>query len=304
MIMEQKKLLLLFNPNAGRGAIRTRLVEILDVFVKAGYEVTAYPTQEKGDALAKLPLWADRFDRIVCCGGDGTLNETVAGMMKSDKCIPIGYIPAGTTNDFAQSLKVPTDMEEAARVAAGGRLFDCDVGEFNRVPFVYVAAFGVFTEVSYQTDQRLKSVFGHAAYLIEGTKSIIDMPSYNMEIEVNGEILYDEFVYGMITNAVSVGGIKNLTGSSVALDDGLFEVTFVRKPQNPLMYGDIITNLLKQQDSYSPYVFSCKTNHIEVHAKETVPWTLDGEFGGEQTEVEVRDIERRITFVVPEEESM
>ncbi len=299
--MEQKKLLFIFNPHAGRGMIQVQLVSILNTFVRAGYEVTVYPTQEKGDARNRIPFWAGRYDRIVCCGGDGTLDEVVSGMMQSEIRTPIGYIPAGTTNDFAQSLKIPKDMGEAAAVAAGGRLFDCDVGKFGDAFFVYIAAFGVFTEVSYQTDQRLKTVLGHAAYLVEGPKSLLDMPSYEMEVEVNGATIRDKFSYGMITNAVSVGGMKNLTGPSVDLNDGRFEVTLVKTPQNPIMMGDILTRLMLPGESDSQNIYACKADRITVRCDEEVPWTLDGEFGGEHREAEIRNLNRRVTFVVPEE---
>ncbi len=302
--MDQKKLLFIFNPNAGRGQVRSHLSAILDIFVKAGYEVTVYSTQAKDDVLNKIPFWAGQYDRIVCCGGDGTLNEVATGMIQSGTHTPIGYIPAGTTNDFAQSLGIPTDLEEAADIAAGGRLFECDMGRFNDDFFIYIAAFGVFTDVSYQTGQKLKSVLGHAAYLVETPKSLMDMTPYHMVIEANGETVEGEFVYGMISNAVSVGGIKNLAGTTVALDDGKFEVTFVYRPQNPVMVRDILTNLLRARDSDSPYIFSCKSDHVVVHCDESVPWTLDGEFGGEHSEVEIRNICREITYVVPEEEPL
>ncbi len=298
--MNQKKLLFIFNPHAGRGLIRVRLADILDIFVKAGYEVTTYPTQAKDDILNKIPEWAGHFDRIVCCGGDGTLDETVAGMIKSEARTPIGYIPAGTTNDFAKSLGISTDMVEAAHIAAGGRLFNCDVGRFNNSSFIYIAAFGVFTAVSYQTDQRLKGVLGHAAYLVEGTRSLTNIPSYGMELEMNGKTISGKFSYGMITNAVSVGGMKNLTGSTVSLDDGMFEVTFVKTPQNPRMLGDILTNLFSSGDNNSPYIYTEKADYIRIRSNENIPWTLDGEFGGDHSDVEIRNLKHKVTFIIPE----
>jgi len=301
--MEKKKLWFLFNPASGRGQIRIHLVEIIDTFVKAGYDVTVYPTQEKEDAVRLIPQQADKYDLIVCSGGDGTLNETVSGMMQCDARVPVGYIPTGTTNDFAQSLKIPTNMVEAADIAVNGTPFACDVGEFNGNAFIYIAAFGMFTDVSYMTNQKLKRVLGHAAYVIEGAKQIVDIPSYVMEIHVNGEIIRDEFVYGMIANSISVGGMKNLTGKQVELDDGLFEVTLVRRPKNPIQTSEIMANLLMPREFYTPYIYSCKTDHIEIHCEDAVPWTLDGEFGGEQKDVRIVNHRRRVTFMVkkPEE---
>ena len=296
--MVRKKLYFLFNPTSGKGQIKNHLLEIVDIFVKAGYEVTIYPTQAQGDALRLIPQVADDYDLIVCSGGDGTLDEVVTGMIQCDSLTPIGYIPAGSTNDFAQSLQIPTNMVKAAEVAVNGRPFPCDVGAFNDDTFIYVAAFGLFTDVSYQTNQRLKNIFGHAAYVMEGARRLYDIPSYYMEVEVNGETICDEFIYGMISNSVSVGGVKNLVGKTVELDDGLFEVTLIRMPQNPLQLNEIMTNLVMPRDCDTPYIYTCKTDHIEIHSEDYVPWTLDGEFGGEHRDVRINNRCRRITFMV------
>ncbi|MCD8109736.1 MAG: YegS/Rv2252/BmrU family lipid kinase [Clostridiales bacterium] len=298
--MEKKRMFFIYNPQSGKGLIRVHLVDILDVFVKAGYEVTVYPTQGKGDATRVVAACADEFDRIVCSGGDGTLDEVVTGMMQSDSLTPVGYIPAGTTNDFAQSLNIPSNIEESAAIAANGRLFPCDVGEFNDDAFIYVAACGIFTGASYQTNQKLKHILGHAAYVIEGAKQLTDIPSssYFLEIQANGETVRGEFVYGMISNSLSVGGVKNLVGKDVELDDGLFEVKFIRMPQNPLQINEIMTHLLRPRACDTPYIFSCKTDRVEIHSEIPVPWTLDGEFGGEHKDVRIVNHCRRISFVV------
>ena len=161
--MDKKKLLFIFNPKSGKGQIRNQLLAIVDTFVKSGYEVTIYPTQAKADAVRKVAEAADEYDLVVCSGGDGTLDEVVTGMMQCDGIVPIGYIPAGSTNDFAQSLKIPKNMLQAADVAVNGQAFPCDVGVFNEDYFVYIAAFGLFTDVSYMTNQKLKNIFGHVA---------------------------------------------------------------------------------------------------------------------------------------------
>ena len=185
------KLLFVFNPRSGKGLIREHLVDIVDVMVKAGYEVTIYTTQAQGDAIKKIKEEAKNYDRVVCSGGDGTLDEVVTGMQQSEVNVPIGYIPAGSTNDFANSLGIPKDMVEAARVAVGDKPFPCDVGYFNGDTFVYVAAFGIFTEVSYKTPQQLKNVLGHAAYILEGAKQLHDIPSFTMQVEHDGEVFQD-----------------------------------------------------------------------------------------------------------------
>ncbi len=286
--MEKKKLLFIFNPKSGKGQIKNRLMDILDIFVKQGYEVTVHPTQCQNDARNLVEEEAVQYDLVVCCGGDGTLDEVVSGMMTLDTKVPVGYIPSGSTNDFAQSLKIPKNMLRAAEVAVTGRLFPCDIGSFNDDYFVYIAAFGLFTDVSYQTSQNLKNVLGHGAYLLEGAKRLVDVPSYWMEVTAGDLVIRDEFVYGMITNSVSVGGMKNLTGTDVRLDDGLFEVTLVRMPQNPLQLNEILTNLVLPRPAETPYIYSFKTDHLILHCEsEKIPWTLDGEFGGNHSTVEI-----------------
>ena len=296
--MDKKKLLFIFNPKSGKGQIKNQLLAIIDTFVKNDYEVTVYPTQNPGDAKEKIPRVAAEYDRIVCSGGDGTLDEVVTGLMHCDADIPLGYIPAGSTNDFAQSLQIPGNMLQAAQTAVNGKLFPCDVGGFNEDYFVYVAAFGLFTDVSYQTNQRLKNIFGHVAYILESAKRLYDIPSYCLDVRVNGEHIKDEFVYGMISNSVSVGGLKNITGQDVQLDDGEFEVTLIRMPQNPIQLNEIIANLLKPRAADTPYIYNFKTNHLEITCEDYVPWTLDGEYGGEHREVVIDAHHREITFIV------
>ena len=215
-----KKLLFIFNPYSGKAQIKNKLLQIVDIMVKAGYEVTIYPTQARADALNLVQKRAKKYDLVVCSGGDGTLDEAVSGMMLSEKKVPLGYIPAGSTNDFANSLKIPKDMVKAAKAAVSGKKFACDVGKFNDSFFIYVAAFGIFTAVSYKTSQEWKNILGHAAYILEGAKSLHEITSYHMRVEYEDQVIEDEFIYGMITNSNSVGGFKNMTGKNVLLDDG------------------------------------------------------------------------------------
>ena len=297
-----KKLLFIFNSHSGKGLIKNKLVNILDIMVKAGYEVTAYPTQSKGDALQKVKKKAKRYDLIVCSGGDGTLDEVVSGMMLSEKRVPIGYIPAGSTNDFASSLKIPKSMSRAADVAVNGTPFPCDVGEFNGDSFIYVAAFGLFTAVSYQTNQELKNLLGHAAYILEGAKSLMDIKSYHMRVEYEDQTHEDDFIYGMISNSTSVGGFKNLTGKNVLLDDGVFEVTLIKMPKNRLELNEIILSLTTGRDD-TDLIYTFKTDCIRFYPDEVIPWTLDGEFGGDHMEVEVHNHHRALEIMVKKKES-
>ena len=297
--MEKKKLLFVFNPKSGKGQIKNRLLDILDTFVKSGYEVVAHPTQAKDDARLMIEKHARNYDLVVCSGGDGTLDEAVSGMMESPVKVPIGYIPAGSTNDFAASLKIPKNMLRSADIAVNGKLFPCDVGGFNEDYFSYVAAFRLFTDVSYQTSQNLKNVLGHGAYIIEGAKRLVDIPSYILEVEVNGEVIRDEFIYGMITNSTSVGGIKNMTGKDVMLDDGLFEVNLIKFPQNPLQLNEILTNLMMPKAIDTQYIYSFKTDHMILRCEnQAIPWTLDGEFGGNHRAVEITNHKQAVQFMV------
>ena len=290
-----QKLLFIFNPHSGKGQIKNNLVDIVDIMVKAGYDVTIYTTQARPDATRKVMQEAANFDRIVCSGGDGTLDEVVTGLIKSDTNTPIGYIPAGSTNDFANSLGIPKEMVKAAEVAVGKNPFPCDIGDFNSDTFVYVAAFGLFTEVSYKTSQQLKNIFGHVAYIMEGAKHLHDILSYNMQVEYEEHVFQDEFIYGMVTNSVSVGGFKGMTGTDVKLDDGVFEVTLIKKPHNPIELNEILACLTNMIDD-SDLIYSFKTNEVKITAREQIAWTLDGEFGGEHEEVIIRNLNKRVTI--------
>lgn len=300
--MDRKRLLFVFNPCSGKAQIKGQLAEIVDTMVKAGYEVTIYPTQCAGDATKKIESDASAYDMVVCSGGDGTLDEIVTGMMHLDRRVPLGYIPAGSTNDFASSLGIPKEMVTAAKTAVGGIPFPCDIGSFNGDYFVYVAAFGLFTEVSYKTSQEWKNVLGHAAYILEGAKCLHDIPSYMMQVEYNNMVIQDEFIYGMISNSTSVGGFKGMTGKDVLLDDGLFEVTLIKKPKNPMELNEIIASLINLVDD-TEMIYSFKTSEVKFTAAKEIPWTLDGEYGGAHVEVCVKNLKQVVDIMVkkPEE---
>lgn len=296
-----KRLLFIYNPHAGKELLKPKLSDIIDIFVKAGYEVVAYPTQSYRDAYRKVSEYdSDEYDLVVCSGGDGTIDEVVTGMMQRDKRDPIGYIPTGTTNDFANSLHIPKGLLRAADNAVNGTLFPCDVGKFNDDIFVYIAAFGLFTDVSYQTKQEMKNVLGHLAYVLEGTKRLFNVPSYRIKVTHDGETLEDEFIFGMVTNSRSVGGFRNMIGKQVVFDDGLFEVTLIKTPKNPLALQEIVVSLLIEQVD-TKHMYSFKTGRITFESLEEIPWTLDGEFGGAHDEVTVENLNRQLRIMVPEE---
>ncbi len=296
--MAGKDMLFIYNPKSGKAQIRNQLVDIIDIFVKAGYEVTAYPTQARGDAIKKTRRKKDRYDIVVCSGGDGTLDEVFTGMMKCKKKVPIGYIPAGSTNDFALSLGIPKNMVQAAETVVDGETYAVDVGMFNEDVFVYIAAFGLFTEVSYETDQQAKNVLGHVAYLLEGMKRLATIKSYKMKVTVNDEVIEDEFIFGMITNSYSVGGFQRITGNNVELDDGEFEITLIKKPMTPIELNRVMVALVDRDiDAECMYCFKAKK--VTIEAEEEVSWTLDGEFGGSHKEVTVKNLHKSLEIRVP-----
>lgn len=299
-----KKLLFVYNPRAGKEMLKPRLSDVLDIFVKAGYEVTVHPTQAYRDAYYQIKEYeVGKYDLIACSGGDGTIDEVATGMMKRREMgkdvVPVGYIPAGTTNDFAKSLHIPRKPLAAADNAVKGAPFPCDIGKFNDSVFVYIAAFGIFTDVSYETDQAVKNVLGHMAYILEGAKRIFNIPSYKIKVEHDGEVIEDEFIFGMVTNSRSVGGFSNMVGKNIVFDDGLFEVTLIKTPKNPIALQEIIAALLIEQvDTKHMYTF--KTKKITFDSVEEIPWTLDGEFGGEQDYVEIENVQKAMEIMVPE----
>ena len=293
-----RRMLFIYNPRAGKAQIRSNLLDIIDIFVKAGYEVTAYPTQARGDAVKAVKERSAGYDIVVCSGGDGTLDEVVSGMMKCEEKLPIGYVPAGSTNDFANSLKIPKSMIKAADIVVSGEDFACDIGTFNNDDFIYVAAFGIFTDVSYQTKQDAKNVLGHAAYLVEGVKRLPAVRAYPLKISYSDQVIEGEFLYGMVTNSYSVGGFRGITGQNILLDDGLFEVTLIRKPSNPLDLNSIILALVDKRVK-SEHIYTFKTSKLVVESEDPVSWTLDGEFGGDHCKAVIENRQQVLNIKIP-----
>ena len=291
-----KKMLFIFNPRSGRERLRTKLLDILDLFVKAGYEVTVHVTQSAGDAPKQVEKKGGGVELLVCSGGDGTLNEVVSGMMawSREKRPQLGYIPAGSTNDFAASLDLPKNMLRAAAIAVAGRPFAIDVGKFGDGRyFVYVAAFGAFTEVSYKTPQETKNVLGHQAYMLEAVKRIAGLKSYRMKFFWDDQELEEDFILGMVTNTISIGGFKGLVQPRVALNDGEFEVMLVRKPRTPKDIQSIVSCLINK-DAENDCVYMFRTSNLRMESEEIVDWTLDGEYGGGVKEICIENLREEI----------
>lgn len=295
---DPKRTLFVYNPRAGKGTVVKKLHEIMDAFARAKYPITVYPTQERGDACK---LVEERepglYDLIVCSGGDGTLREVVNGLIKSGVSTPVGYIPAGSTNDFARSLGLSDDITESTEIITRGKPFLCDAGNFNGENFVYIAAFGLFTDVSYATNQQWKNIFGHVAYLLEGVKSLSTIQSYDVQIECEEGTMHGNYIYGMVTNSLSVGGFKNITGKDVSFDDGKFEVILIRRPATLAELNDIVISLVRQSFD-AACIHSFKTSYLKIKSREEVNWTLDGEFGGTYKDVEIKNVQKAFPIMV------
>ena len=293
-----KRLMYIYNPAAGRKTAKGSLSDVLEIFAHQGYEITAHPTLERGDATAAVIQQGAQHDRVVCCGGDGTLNETVQGLLalpREQRPI-LGYIPAGTTNDFSRTLELPKTVAELAEVAGAGVPRPIDVGDAQGHPFTYVAAFGLFTDVSYSTPQVNKNLLGHFAYVLEGAGKLTNIPSYHMTISANGREIEGDFIYGMVGNTVSVGGLVNLPRDKVRLDDGLFEVILIRQPKTPKDWQDILTALTTLEMVEDGAVVGFSTGEATFTCDQGVAWTVDGEFGGEQAVTTVRNQTQAITM--------
>ncbi len=278
------RLLFIYNPTSGTGQVKNALAQVLDVFTKAGWITTSYPTQCKGDAARTARELGGQFDRIVCAGGDGTLSEVVSGLSEVQDPPPLGYIPFGSTNDCAATLRLPRKPREAALVAAGtGVTVPIDVGALNGRPFIYVAAFGAFTKVAYETPQELKNTFGHLAYIFAGIASLPTIAPYRIRVEHDGQGLEDDFYFGMVSNSQSIGGIRPPTANRVVLDDGLFEVTLVKKPLSLADLTDGLQALANPGAVRSGALLQFQASRVTFTCDQPIPWTADGEFGGSQT---------------------
>ena len=296
-----KKLLFIVNPKAGRTVIKSDLISIIEVFSNDGYMVTVYPTKSGEETEKYVYKNAEMYDLVVCAGGDGTLDNTVGGIMmlerKLKKRIHLGYIPCGSTNDYARSLRISMDPLQAARDIMEGDVNHVDVGRLENTFFIYVAAFGAFTDISYSTPQNLKNALGHAAYVLEASKAMFNMKSYRMRVMFDGERVEGDFIYGQVTNSLSVGGFKNIAPKDMSFSDGKFETVLIRTPESPIELQRIINCLLVDDLSDDLIVFR-KSSRVVVQCRDEVPWTVDGEYGGSYKTTRVSNIRKAISIVL------
>ncbi len=294
-----KKMLFIYNPHAGKGQMGSKLSRIVDTLTKEGCLVTVYPTQRSGDAARVARELGAGYDRVVCCGGDGTLHEVVTGLMELSPGArpPVGYLPAGTTNDYARNLKLPRSLEDRAVLAASGEPRAVDVGRLGEQYFIYVAAFGAFINVAYDTPQQLKNTLGHLAYVLRGVSELGTLKGYPIRVEHDGGVLEGEYMLGMVSNTVSVGGIIGLPKEEVSLDDGILEALLIPLPKSVNQLNAIILALARQEYDEDSGVAVLHSSRYQITCAQQIPYTLDGEFGGEHSQAELAAGERPIQIV-------
>lgn len=294
-----KKMMFVFNPLSGKAKIKNMLFDVVDKFVKAGWSVRVHPTQKANDAYEQIKTEGKKYDLIVSSGGDGTLRESISGLMTvSDEYRPcFGYIPAGTVNDFASGVHIPRSAMKAVDKIINGNPMTMDVGRFNGKYFTYVAAFGAFTEVSYETSQNVKNIFGKAAYFLNGVKSLTNIKSQKMKVTWDDGEEGGDFILGLVTNVDHVAGMTTKYNHDSEINDGIFEVVLVKKPKTLAHLSVIVTEMLSAKLSEEHFVhFSAK--NIKFNCETPVKWTLDGEYGGETEKAEIEVINNAITIVV------
>ena len=291
-----KKLLFVLNPFAGTRKAPRSLCEIVTEFNRADFDVTVHITNAPGDCIQVVRRLADQMDMVVCCGGDGTFNETVTGILQSGCDVPVGYIPAGSTNDFARSLNLETDVIKAARRIAEGECSYYDIGMIGQRHFTYIASFGAFTRASYATPQNLKNALGHTAYILEGIQELGQIKPVYMRVQIDEKIVEDEFIFGAVCNSTSVAGILTLDPERVDMSDGLFEVLLVRKPKDLMDLSKAVQSLTKKTYD-SPLITFCSAKRVQVITEEALTWSLDGEREDGGTQVDICNLHRAIRLV-------
>ena len=297
--MDKKRLLLIVNPASGIGKIKSQLFKVVDIFSRGGYEVTVYPTKARRDAELKAFSSAKDYDLLVCAGGDGTLNETVTGVIKSGANVPLGYIPAGTLNEWSSGLKISRNIETAAKDIVGGKLATLDLGGFDDKYFTYTASFGAFTEASYSAPQDVKNILGQAAYFFEGIKSLGNIKPITLTVKTETKTVTGDFLFGAVTNSFSVGGVVRLNEALVTLNDGFFEVLLIRNPANIAELQNIIDGILKIDFNRRGIEF-LRAAEIVVESGKPIDWTLDGEHARSDGTVKIRNLKNHLKLIVPD----
>ena len=294
------KTFLVANPRSGRAKIKNDLLDIVSVLSEAGHEVTVYPTKCGGDATETIASLEGEYDTIVCCGGDGTLNEVITGMMSNKNQYVLGYIPAGTLNEWSSGLKISKKATQAAKDIAERNVIPLDIGSFGESYFTYTASFGAFTEASYGAPQDIKNILGQAAYLIEGIKAVGNIKPIHLKFVCDGETIEDDFLFGSISNSMSVGGVVKFDKKLVALNDGMFEVMLIRNPATIADLNDIIDGILKK-DLNRKNIDFLHAKQVEIFGANGVSFTLDGEKAEGKDYIKAQNLHSAVNFIVPEQ---
>ncbi len=289
-------ILFVYNPRSGMQTVSRKLSEIVSIWTAAGWDVTVHPTQAQGDCRNTVARLANGFDRVVAAGGDGTHNEAVNGLLDAGYARPYGYIPCGSTNDFSHSIGIPVQILAAARNCLEGEPFAYDIGKMNGRAFTYVAGFGAFTEITYSTPQQQKNTLGYAAYVIAALSSIQNIVPYKVGFSSKERSGSGEYVLGLVTNTLQVGGMKNLLPQNIALNDGFFEVLLVKNPKNPLDLNKIIMSAMKHDFTADCFEYF-RTEEINFTSETPLAWTLDGENGGSRTETNIFCMKEALSII-------
>lgn len=293
-----KKNLIILNPCSGKKKANKYLTQIVDVFTHAGYMSTVLTTTQRGDGILYAGKYGGKYDLITCIGGDGTFNEVVAGLMKKGHHTPLGYIPAGSTNDFATSLNLSTNIVKAAKDIVRGEKIAIDIGSFNGRTFSYVASFGAFTQTSYATPQSIKNALGHLAYVLDGVTSLASIKKEHLAIEVDGQVYEDDYIFGAISNSTSLAGIITLKPEYVDMNDGRFELLLVRSPRNILEITEIANMLMTQNYDESNVLTFIDGTEFKIHADKDMPWSLDGEYQEGSEEITVENLHSAVEIYI------
>ena len=292
-----KKMLFIMNPISGQKKAAKFLPEIISLFNRADYEVITYLTGCQGDATRMAALRGGDVDIVVCCGGDGTFNETITGLLENDIQVPVGYIPSGSTNDLANSLKLSSNPLKAAQDILEGTPAVYDVGKFGGRYFSYVASFGAFTQTSYTTPQSIKNLLGHTAYVLSGISELSQIRKEHVRMEIDGEIVEDDFLFGAISNSTSVGGVLTLDPKVVNMSDGLLEILLVRAPHNLTEITECLQAFQAQDYNNCAMVTFRSARRVRILANPSMLWTLDGEREEGHWEVVAENLHHAIRLI-------
>lgn len=295
--MPMKKVLFIGNLLAGQKKLTKKLPDVISILGEHDFLPTVCVTQRAGHARELAKTLAADYEMVICAGGDGTLSETISGMLDAGLSLPVGYIPCGTTNDLAATLSLSREPEKAAEDIALGSPIFIDVGLFNRRIFTYTASFGAFTRASYATPQSMKNALGHLAYVLEGLKDLAYLQPVTARIQTERESYEGSYVFGAISNTTSLAGILTFDKERVMLDDGKFEILLIDMPKNALDLSQILINL--SQKKYEPPIHMLSASSIQIETEQPLNWTLDGEFQKGDTRIEIKNIPSAVRIIVP-----